>query len=150
MSVKERWKGTRRIAFGTEESIALILPILEADHRILHAYLFGSRASKRNDMSSDIDVAIYTTRDFSWQDYYLVHGEITKKLRSYRLDLAWMNMADPILCFEVIKDGKVLFYRNADKLNDFEWMAKKKYYDHVIYLNRHRCKREKTDVTERI
>ncbi|MEF3167829.1 MAG: nucleotidyltransferase domain-containing protein [Deltaproteobacteria bacterium] len=142
MSVRERWKGTRRIAFGTEKSIALILPILKADHRILHAYIFGSRASKRNDMSSDIDIAIYTTRDFSWQDYYLVHGKITQKLRSDRLDLAWLNMADPILCFEIIKNGKVLFYRDADKLNDFEWISKKKYYDYVIYLKRHKYQQE--------
>lgn len=89
-----------------------------------------------------MDVAIYTSRDFTWDDYFRLYGELTKALHSDRLDLAWLNKSEPILAFEVIKTGKVLFYRNADVLNDFELMAKKRYYDHVLYLKKRRAREQ--------
>jgi len=141
MAVKERREKSRPIKFTTEKAISLILPLLENDPRILTAYLFGSRI-KKSDQSSDIDIALYTSKDFSWKDYYLLYGKLSKALCSDRLDLVWLNEADPILCFEVIKYGKVLFYKDADLLNDFELKNKKRYYDYVLYLNKHRRNRE--------
>jgi uncharacterized protein len=141
MAVKERRERSRPIKFTTEKVISLILPLSEKDPRILTAYLFGSRI-KKADQSSDIDIALYTSKDFSWEDYYLLYGELSKALCSDRLDLVWLNEADPILCFEVIKYGKVLFYKDADLLNDFELKNKKRYYDYVLYLNKHRRNRE--------
>jgi hypothetical protein len=141
MAVKERREKSRPIKFTTEKAISLILPLLENDPRILTAYLFGSRI-KKSDQSSDIDIALYTSKDFSWKDYYLLYGKLSKALCSDRLDLVWLNEADPILGFEVIKYGKVLFYKDADLLNDFELKNKKRYYDYVLYLNKHRRNRE--------
>ena len=141
MAVKERREKSRPIKFTTEKAISLILPLLENDPRILTAYLFGSRI-KKSDQSSDIDIALYTSKDFSWEDYYLLYGKLSKALCSDRLDLVWLNEADPILGFEVIKYGKVLFYTDTDLLNDFELKNKKRYYDYVLYLNKHRRNRE--------
>jgi len=141
MAVKERREKSRPIKFTTEKAISLILPLLENDPRILTAYLFGSRI-KKSDQSSDIDIALYTSKDFSWKDYYLLYGKLSKALCSDSLDLVWLNEADPILGFEVIKYGKVLFYKDADLLNDFELKNKKRYYDYVLYLNKHRRNRE--------
>lgn len=146
MSIKERWKGTKEIRFTTDEAIALILPILKNDHRILIAYLFGSRMTKKDHPFSDIDIAIYTSNDFTWQDYYLLYGELTKRLRSDRLDLVWLNTSDSILSFDVIKNGKVIFYSDVDILNDFELKAKKRYYDYVLYLNKHRRYRKEDNI----
>ncbi len=141
MGIKQRWEKTNPIQYSTKEVLALVLPLLNADERILIAYLFGSRANNTKE-SSDIDIAIYTSRDFLWDDYYLLYGEITKKLHSDRLDLLWLNIAEPILCFEVIRNGKVLFYKDADILNDFELKAKKRYYDYSFYLNKRRARRQ--------
>ena len=141
MAVKERRKKSRPIKFTTEKAISLILPLLENDPRILTAYLFGSRI-KGAEQSSDIDIALYTSKDFSWEDYHLLYGKLSKALCSDRIDLVWLNEADPILSFEVIKYGKVLFYTDADLLNDFELKNKKRYYDYVLYLNKHRRNRE--------
>ena len=141
MAVKERREKSRPIKFTTEKAISLILPLLENDPRILTAYLFGSRI-KKSDQSSDIDIALYTSKDFSWKDYYLLYGKLSKALCSDRIDLVWLNEADPILSFEVIKYGKVLFYKDADLLNEFELKDKKRYYDYVLYLNKHRRNRE--------
>ena len=141
MSVKERWIKARPIEFTTEKAISLILPLLEHDQRILIAYLFGSRI-KKADQSADIDIALYTSNKFSWEDYYILHGELTKTLRSDRVDLVWLNETDPILGFEVIKYGKVLLCKDADLLNNFELTFKKRYYDYALYLNKHRRNRE--------
>lgn len=141
MAVRERWQKTRPIKLAAEKAIPLILPFLEKDHRILTAYLFGSRTKKAYQFS-DMDVAFYTSKDFSWSDYYSLYGELSKALSSDRLDLVWLNEADAILCFEVIKYGRVLIYRDADMLNDFELKNKKRYYDYALYLSKHRRFRE--------
>ena len=143
MAIKERWNRTKPIRVSTEEAIKLIISELQTDSRILIAYLFGSRAVKKDDLSSDIDIAIYTSRDFSWQDYYLLYGSLTKAIHSDRLDLIWLNKAEPILIFDIIKYGKVLFFKDPDTLNDFELKGKKRYYDYCLYLNKHRhCQQE--------
>jgi len=138
MSVKERWKGTTPIRYAPLEIKALLERLLKSDERIEIAYIFGSRAKKDSPLS-DIDIAIYTSKDFLWEDYYLLYGECTKTLHSDRLDLVWLNKTEPILGFMVIKTGKVLFSRDEETLNDFEVKAKKRYYDYQLYLK----KREK-------
>ncbi len=138
MGVKERWKDTKGISLSSNDAIGLLIPLIREDSRILACYLFGSRADKRETPDSDIDMAIHTSRDFRWDDYYLLYGELTKKLKSDRLDLIWLNQAEPIICFEVLKNGKLLFFRDVDELNELELKIRKRYYDHVLYLRRHR------------
>jgi len=141
MAVQERRGKTYPIRFTTEEALSRILPLLEQDRRIENAYLFGSRTRKTGH-SADIDIAISTVQNFSWEDYYPLYGKLSKILHSDRIDLVWMNEADPILCFEIFKNGKILFYRDPDRLNDFELKYKKRYYDYVLYLNKRRRNRE--------
>lgn len=142
MSVKERWVKTKAVKFNLDDAVSLMLPILKNNPQILTSYIFGSRAGGKYTESSDIDIAVYTSENFSWEDYYMLYGELTKKLHSDRLDLVWLNKAEPLLSFEIIKTGKILFFRDADLFNNFELKAKKKYYDHVLYLNKHRRYRE--------
>lgn len=79
-------------------------------------------------------MAIYTSRDFTWNHYYLLYGALTKKLKSDRLDLIWLNQAEPIICFEVLKNGRLLFFRDRDELNELELKIRKRYYDYILYL----------------
>ena len=138
MGVKERWARTKPIRGSQEEVLRSVLAILRADKRIEIAYLFGSRTKEEAPEGSDIDIAIFTSKDVTWDDYYRIYGDLTKALHSDRVDLVWLNRADPLLKFAVIKEGMVLFYRDPDALNDFELKAKKEFYDHVIYLKKHR------------
>jgi len=138
LGVRERWKGTKPIDMPPDLVVKTSEEVLRKNPKVLIVYLFGSLAKDKGTKESDLDLAIYTTKDFSWDDYYDLYGELTIKLRSDRLDLIWLNMANPILQFEVIKHGKVLFYRDVDILNDYELKAKKNYYDYVIYLEKHR------------
>lgn len=137
MSIKQRWQGTKPINISTEEALDRVLPFLKKDRRILICYLFGSRVA--SEMShSDLDIAIYTSSDFTWQDYYLLYGEITRALHSDRVDIVWLNRAEPILSFEIITQGKTVYHVDDDLLNEFEIKTKKSFYDYKLYLKRRR------------
>ncbi len=60
MGVKERWQDIKEIELSTNEAVALVVPILQAERRVLIAYLFGSRAAGNEKKWSDLDIAIYT------------------------------------------------------------------------------------------
>lgn len=138
MSVKERWKHTQPLRLETQEILEMVLPVLCDDQRILIVYLFGSRMRGEYDETSDVDVAFYTDQRFSWDDYYRLYGSMTKKLRSNRIDLLWLNKADSIVTFQVIKNGKVVYYSDAETLNEFELKSKQLFYDYGHYLTKHR------------
>lgn len=138
MSIKQKWHRAKPLRLQTEEALSKIIPLFQSDNRILIVYLFGSRSRKTDLEHSDIDLAFYTTLKFHWNDYYLLYSEVTKTLHSDRVDLVWLNHAEPVLSFEVIKSSKVVFCRDPDLLNDYELKTKKRYYDYVIYLRKHR------------
>ena len=126
MAIKQKWHRAKPLRVKTEDALSMILHLFQSDNRILIVYLFGSRARETHLEHSDIDLAFYTTGEFQWNDYYLLYSEVTKTLHSDRVDLLWLNHAEPVLSFEVIKSSKVVFYRDPDLLNDYELKAKKK------------------------
>jgi|YNPNPStandDraft_1061719.scaffolds.fasta_scaffold04202_1 predicted nucleotidyltransferase len=142
MSVREKWSKQKPLKVSHDELKDIVLSILRENPQILISYLFGSTVKGTFKEYSDIDIAIYTSKDFSWSDFYQLYGDLTKKIHSDRVDLVWLNKAEPILCFEIIKTGRVFFYRDEDVLNDFEFKTKKRYYDYIIYLRKHRSYRE--------
>lgn len=123
---------------GTQEAVARVVDILRGDERVHLAYLFGSRMEERSGPEADLDIALHSIGDFSWDDLYALRGRLSIDLKTDRLDLVWLNKADPILAFEVIRTGKPIHSNDADLLNDFELEAKKRYYDYRIYLEMHR------------
>ena len=138
MGVKERWKRTAPISIPTAEAVESITKVLHADGRIKIAYLFGSRNRETHSPSSDLDIGFYTEGDYSWDEYMSLYGTLTQMLHSDRLDLVWLNAADPVISFEVICSGRVLFYADAETLNDYELKSRKRFYDYSLYLTRHR------------
>jgi len=115
-----------------------VLPVLREDQRIHIVYLFGSRMKSEYDERSDVDIAFYADEQFTWDDYYRLYGDVTKKLRSNRIDLLWLNKADCIMKFQVIKSGKVVYYSDAESLNAFEQRSKQLFFDYRHYLAKHR------------
>jgi predicted nucleotidyltransferase len=136
--INEKWAKTKVLTFSTEEAVAKTVRIVREHNQIPVLYLFGSRAEGRDRYTSDIDFAFWAENEFSWEDYYLLHGKVTVALRTDRINLVWMNKADPIIVFEVIANGKVVYCQDVDLLNDFELKAKKRYYDYQFYLQKHR------------
>ena len=141
MAVRERWSRTRPIRWSTRRCVDLLLPVVAADRRIEAFYLFGSRTSASATPDSDLDAAVYTGSEFAGDDLLALHAEFVRLLRSDRLDLVWLNQADPVVAFSVIRDGRLLHYRDADRLNGLERRLTLHYRDHMLYLRRRRSRR---------
>lgn len=141
MAVRERWSRTRPIRWSTHRCVDLLLPVVAAEQRIEAFYLFGSRTGDTATPDSDLDAAVYTGGEFTGDDLLALHGDFVRLLRSDRLDLVWLNQADPVVAFSVIRDGRLLHYRDADRLNDLERRLTLHYRDHMLYLRRRRSRR---------
>jgi hypothetical protein len=139
MGIKEKWKKTRPITLTLNEIERELKALAKQDKKILIIYLFGSRVKEEAKPDSDIDIAIFTTPDYTTEDYLEFVGKIQDVLRSDRFDLVWLNRANPVIKFYTIKEGKVIFYSDEDVLNDFELKSKKEFWDYKLYLS----KREK-------
>ncbi|HLC16144.1 MAG TPA: HepT-like ribonuclease domain-containing protein [Thermodesulfovibrionia bacterium] len=137
MSVKERWKKAQPIKFSTTEALSRIVHLFKTDSRIFLVFLFGSRSKGKADWASDIDIAFYTSREFTWNDYYLLFGNTTQLLHSDRLDLVWLNCADSVLKFEILQNGRLVYCQNEDIFYDFNIKTKWNFYDYSIYLKKH-------------
>ena len=141
MAVRERWKGTKPVGLSTSECVDLLLPATVSDARTEAVYLFGSRAAGESHADSDVDLAIYTTDDYEWDDLFALRGTLTGLLHTERLDLVWLNQAKAGVAFSVIRDGRLLHYADADRLNEFERRVIWRYRDRVLYLQRRRNRR---------
>lgn len=54
---------------GFIDEIASIVALIAGRHNITAVYLFGSRATGKNDFDSDYDFILDTTDEFSFLDY---------------------------------------------------------------------------------
>lgn len=138
LAIKEKWKNTRILTISTAEAVKRALKVIEGNQKILLFYLFGSRVMGTESPESDIDFAFLSSKDFSWEEYYSLHGRLSSVLGTDRFNLLWLNKADPIITFEVIARGRPLYFKDSETLNDFELKAKKNYYDYKYYLERRR------------
>lgn len=127
----------------TDEAATRICRLFDPDPRVQLVYLFGSRAGKSTaDPNSDIDIAIYTTDDFGWDDYHHAAGEIPQVLDSGRFDLVWLNRADPVFRFDVVRSGRLMLSRSAETENAFEYRTTRAFWDYRLYLKRHMAAKE--------
>ncbi len=81
-------------------------------HGIDLAYLFGSASKGRFTPRSDVDVAVRFIQNATAFEYFkrgdALHAELTRLLRR-KVDVVVLNNAPPLLRFEVLRNGSVLF-----------------------------------------
>lgn len=98
---------------------------------IIFAFLFGSYAEERATNISDIDVGIYLNKVVSLTDIGLVTAHLEKITRK-KTDLLILNnlhKTKPVLAFEVISKGTLIFCKDHNKLTEF------KKYTFLYYLD---------------
>lgn len=81
---------------------------------ILLAYLFGSLRTQQT--GQDVDLAILTKQT----PVFRLFEKITDCLETQRVDLIDLRKATPILRFEIIETGKLIYAINDDVVEDFE------------------------------
>jgi hypothetical protein len=82
-------------------------------HGVILAYLFGSHAEGRARLSSDVDIAVLLPHDMmplkTFDKQFKLMAELEDALAVNEVDVVILNEAPPLLAFEVVKHGKVLY-----------------------------------------
>ena len=96
------------------------------------AYLFGSANSGRFRPLSDIDIAVRFKPGHKPDDFFrlsaLLEIKLVKLLRR-KIDISILNLASPLLRYEVVKNGAVLFSINDEERSLFHIRAYRDYDD---------------------
>ena len=82
------------------------------------AYLFGSRSTGKNRPDSDYDLAVLWPEPFDPIEGFRLAARMESELRSLcggEVDLVFLNQASPLLMFEVVRHGKVLYSSDEDR-----------------------------------
>jgi len=99
-----------------------VCPIFQNDSKVSAVYLFGSRATQKAHLKSDIDLAILFEQRLpkleSYQrlEYYFV--KLAKALGTDP-DLVDLETVNLILLFEILREGEVLLENNRERNRDF-------------------------------
>lgn len=87
------------------------------------AYLFGSAASGA--APEDVDLAVLMGQGSSqdlWED-------VVRVLGTDRIDLIDLARAPPLLRFQVVREGVILFHESGEAENEFELATIREYRD---------------------
>lgn len=113
---------------------------IEGQEGIVVAYLFGSCARGGTGPLSDVDVAVYLDEHLNKSERFDLRmrmiNETSSILKTDRVDVVVMNDAPITLNHEIIKNGKVLVAKDAEKRVEMESKILSKYLDIIYYERR--------------
>lgn len=100
------------------------------------AYLFGSVSRGDEGSLSDIDIAIYLDKD---SDFGKVEMRLLSRISEFfdDFDLVVLNEASPLMKYNVVKDGEVIYEDSNSNTALIESEITKRYLDMKPYLERH-------------
>ena len=113
MSNPERWYKFNPLPSNIKQSLSQ-LNILFQNHQVQLAYLFGSLS--REDKGQDVDLALLAANT----PVYRLRSEIINYLGTERLDLVDLKRASPVLRFEIIRSGQLIYAISDMVENNFE------------------------------
>lgn len=102
MSIPERWAKFRQLSPDINQKLTQLIPLFEKEG-VLLAYLFGSLSRGRG--GHDVDLAILTRSGPAFR----LRAAITDCLETERLDLVDLQQASPVLRFEILRTGQLLY-----------------------------------------
>lgn len=119
---------------GIENALSSLWPEFE---QVKAAYLFGSHARGEGRAASDIDIAVIAP-GIALDGYLKLWARVTKALETEKVDLVTLDDKPASFRFETIREGVVIYCKDADALNVFELRAWQSYMDgkhlRAIYL----------------
>jgi predicted nucleotidyltransferase len=117
------------LTFEQKETIAQIAQKYELQLILL----FGSYASGKTHSKSDIDIAIKTKENFNFRLYSLILNELQRIFNIEKIDLSFINHADPLFLSHICKTAKLLFGKKQD-LDELKMYAFRRYVEHKPYF----------------
>lgn len=119
----------------TIEKLDRIRAYLHQDPMIKFAYLFGSHARGDVGLLSDVDIAVFLDGRLNFFRYRLgLMDNLARILGDETFDLVSLNDAPLILCYEIVKEGKLLKEDKPSRV-DFETRVLNRYLD-TAYLRK--------------
>jgi predicted nucleotidyltransferase len=102
-------------------------------HPVLLAYLFGSQATGRTHADSDIDVAVLLnaslTPDERFAERLTLIGALSRLLGTDNVDMVILNEASPLLAYEVLRSGVLLYCSDDNTRVEFQVCTLRTYED---------------------
>jgi len=134
MSEKPSIRGVRAL----EDKVERLVTLFENEKNILVAYLFGSYARGYETLQSDVDIAVLLSEvPEKLLEYYLHLERKLAEALEKDVDLVFLNDASPLLKYQVIKYGRLLFSRNERVRVTFEAKSLCEYLDFSRALKRY-------------
>jgi predicted nucleotidyltransferase len=125
MSISEKWRRFKPLPEDINKRLLQLTCIFE-EEKVLLAYLFGNLAGE----DIDLGVLLYDVDRLS-----SLREKLYEKLDTQRIDLINLKNATPLLKFEIIKTG-ILIYKESDEIeNKFELSVIHQYRD-TAYLRK--------------
>jgi len=102
-------------------------------------YFFGSRAAGDNLDFSDIDIGVVMKNTELLEDndkkiyldiYDVLTNDIPDMIDGPKIDISFLQKANPALAMKAIREGKILFESNATLRADFEELTFRLYNDY--------------------
>lgn len=121
-----------------ERIVSQIQTALHDQPDLVAAYLFGSLAEGLHRAESDIDVAVLFKDELEPAILFqrtLDIGTALERVLPYAVDVVALNLAGPILCFQIIQKGKVILQRDEVARCLFHVRATNLYFDAKPFLD---------------
>lgn len=107
-------------------------PVLSA-RPVRLAYLFGSHAAGRARTDSDLDIAVLLDASLSadqrFNERLNLIGDFQTLFRTDDVDIVILNEAAPLLAFEVLRNGKLLYCPDPRDRVEFHLRTVREYED---------------------
>ena len=136
--MKREPKNKKRI-FKKDFLVKKIKEALEPIEYVIFAYLFGSYATGNEWAESDIDVAVYVNQK-KIKDLFHVKIELltvlTDALKTDDVDLLILNEATPVLKYEVLTKGILIFTKDENVYTEFYLRGFKEFFDYRYLLEK--------------
>jgi len=124
-------QGFRIIPLG--DYLPRLAQTFEQHSEIVAVYLYGSYASGESGPLSDVDLAVLLKPNHSRNEMFELQldliSQILQIIRGDEVDLVVLNETSPLLAYEVIRGGKVLFCRNDMARTQYEATTINRYLD---------------------
>jgi predicted nucleotidyltransferase len=126
VGIKERWKRFEPLPENIRNRLHFLNSLFESEG-ILLAYLFGSLASRK--AGEDVDLAFLAEK----RDGVNLRQRISDIIGTERIDLVNLRTASPLLRFEIVRTGYLIYKKNEEVENAFELSTIEEYRD-TAYL----------------
>ena len=128
MGIAERWTKFRQLSPDINQKLTQLILLFEKEE-VLLAYLFGSLG--RGQAGHDVDLAILIRGEPAFR----LREAITDCLETERVDLVDLQRASPVLRFEILRTGQLLYAADLALSERFE-LATLRLYRDTAWLRR--------------